>query len=191
MTTEQSEFYVRIWEIWNDLDKIVPEFEITFKDPIIRDTLPLVQDVYMHEIIISLWMILGDGRSDKFTLSKLGKYFPNRELTDKVVSLLSEHSDLIGKLGNNRNWISAHRDPQLTGLGYSRDFVKVMEEKFDTKFTSLRSKDKINERYTPHDMRDDLPEIRRILKNINEIWRLIPKCFVLVNKKPPENPTDA
>jgi hypothetical protein len=174
MTNQQAEFCARLWEILNDLRKLIPEFETTFKDSKIKLKLSSVQDVYMHEIIISLWMILGSGANDKFTLSKLQVLFTGKDLKNKASTILNEHHDLIEKLGKNRNWISVHRDPKLMGLGYSNDFVKKIEKRFQTNFPQLRSKDKMNERYTPVDMKRDLPEIKEILESVNKIWNLIP-----------------
>ena len=182
MTKEQAGFWARLWEIDDYLTKIVNEFETTFKNSEIKQKLPSVQFVYMHEIIINLWMILGNGKNDKFKLSRIKILFEDHELRNKASSVIDGHRDLIEKLDKNRNWISAHLDPQFMGLGFSETFVKKFEERFQIDASALGAKNKSSERYTPDDMRSDLIEIKQILKEVNELWELIiPRNMELVD----------
>ena len=177
ITQTQANYYARLWEMSQAVSNFIREFEATFESSEIKHKLPSVQVVYMHEIIISLWMILGNGSNDKYNLHKLSKVFKNKDLREKASKITSSHKDLIEKLGKNRNWISAHIDERLTGLKFSEEETKKLEQRFETSFPYMKADSKANERYTPEDMLRDLPEIKQALQNLDEIVLLIPKSF--------------
>lgn len=178
MKSESANYYARVWEILNFVSKYIHDFEKTFEDKNIQEQIPLVQIVYMHEIIINLWMILGDSRNDKYTLNKISLMFDDTEIQNRASAILSNHDALIAKLKSNRNWISAHIDERLTSLKFSEETSRKFEEQFDAKFPYMRADGQRNERYTPDDMRRDLPEINKILLALKNILDLIPKTFI-------------
>lgn len=175
MTNKQIEYYSRLYEIHDSLKSLIFEFEIVYDDLEIKKKLPSAQWVYMHTIIISLWMILGTGKHDEFRLSKIKSLFPDKVIQDIADNIINKNTDLICKLGKNRNKISAHLDPNLIKLKFSDTHVDEFERRFKIRTPNLRAENRASERYSTIDMRNDLLEINQILEDVKKILNLIPK----------------
>ena len=175
MTKKQTNYWAQLFQISDNLEGLVSEFEMILKSREIQTRFRSIMLVYMHQIIIGLWMILSDSENDDFTLHKLKKNFNNNELQRSASKILSEHKDLIGKIKKNRHKISAHLDSNFVAIKFSDDTVDSLEKQFEVKLPLLRANDKTNERYTPDDMKRDLPEIKVILLNVKKILSSLPQ----------------
>jgi len=163
------DFWGHAWSIIADVNIAVFEFEKIFPNSDLGSRYPLMKAVYTHYIIVNLNKVLSSSKNEHFRLRQL-EYF-STETKDMLISLEKDHVDLIKKVRNNRDKISAHLDRSFQKLLFSQVEVRRLEERFGTDFSKILSGKRSEERYSPSDMLEDLQEIKDLLKKCEDICK--------------------
>jgi hypothetical protein len=152
---------------------LLSDFELIFDNKDRNQDLPMLQSAYLDAIIINFSKIFGYLKCDKFGVRNL-KCISPKECQIELLKIEADHKDTIEKIITNRNELIAHTDKHFFKLGFSKNYIKKLEEAFKTSFSNMpRAKEKGGERYTPQDMRDDLQEIREIIQKLDKVWTKI------------------
>lgn len=154
-------------------NSLLSEFELIFDSKERNHDLPMLQSAYLDAIIINFSKIFSYLKCDKFGVRNL-KCISPKGCQIELLKIEAEHKDMIEKMITNRNELVAHTDKHFFKLGFSKNYVKKLEEVFKTSFSNMPiAKEKGGERYTPQDMREDLQEIREVIQKLDKIWTKI------------------
>jgi len=170
-----------LWLIKSFTNLLVSDFEKVLSINYHNVFLFKIDEAYMHAIIINLGKIFSHSKKcEPFRLKKLWN-ISNKNLKSKIDLIEKNHQHTIEKIITNRNQLVAHLDKNYFNLCFSdneisrmiRDMeigMRISHQEAENALTNLpRSKGKSKERYTPNDLRDDLPEIKNILNEIESV----------------------
>jgi len=152
--------------------EIIKEFEKIPNKKNILGSFPWIETVYMRCIIVELNKILSGSKNDVFSLSKFKTGFDEKIESD-IIKIENDNKTLIEKIKNNRNQLFAHLDKGYLYMKLSKSAVMSLEKKFETDFSSIESKCKVEERYTPPDLRNDLKNIKKLLDECSLIQKSV------------------
>jgi len=178
---EQSAIWGNFWQIFNLSKQLVTDYENLVSKPELRKELPQIDTAYIDSIIVHVSKIFTYSEGEPFRLEQF-KTLCRPEIKSEIEQLQKEYKDIIGKIVINRNKLIAHLDKRFYDLCYSENAIEIMysdmarnlnisldEAKRDFA-TMPRTPDKSKERYSVSDFRDDLPNIRKMLNKLEDIW---------------------
>lgn len=147
---------------------LLSEFESVFNNKRIINEISTVRLVYMEVIIINLAKLFGNAKNDKFRICHFKDISP--QIEKEVEKIEKSHEDIIGKVISNRNKIIAHSDKNFHELCFSNNHRVGIEKVFRCDLSKMNraiSRDK--EHYDIGDLKNDLPEIRKLIEKAEKI----------------------
>ncbi|NTV22195.1 MAG: hypothetical protein HGB03_01325 [Candidatus Yonathbacteria bacterium] len=192
MTNEQQKDFFNIWgvviQISNYLLGKINEYEMIQTDNAVKEKFPLISDVYMYSIILDMAKVVGVTRSDKHGFLRLER-ISNKEITRRIHDWENKYVDIIKKIKVNRNKIIGHVDMQegrsFMDMGFSEAETERRKNDFEEYFKhfgqdsipedllsaieKMRASSPDNERYSHSDFKEDIPQIKRAIHEMQEI----------------------
>lgn len=185
MTREQSMIWGHFGEIMDQSRKLVLDYEKIFSLKELQQKFPQVEIAYTDSIIVHVAKIFSNSKNESFRLARF-KTICRAEIKKELEDVENKYKDIIGKIITNRHKLVVHLDKNFYKMPFSENEIKRMAQDLSGPQISLkeaeavsatmpRTTDKSKERYTTRDFRDDLPQIKRMLEKLNDIWiRSIP-----------------
>ena len=176
--------YGNFSQILDYVKKLISEFESISDNKIDIKVLPSAEFVYMQAIILNLAKLLSATSHDKLGIKQFLK-IGSKENDEQITKIQNQYKEIIEKINANRSRIIAHLDENFTTLCFSEEAINEMEKNIEKVmkisaeeakniYVKLpRSTSKKQERYTPIDIKNDLPKIKEMLKQMDEIWRKV------------------
>lgn len=179
---ERYQLSVYFRTIVDDSRLLLADFEKISSNKEILELVPSAELAYMHAIIINIGKIFSDSKNEPFRLKQFKNVYP-KDIQEEIACIENQYKPIIGKIITNRNMIVAHLDKDFTDLCFSDDTISKMEKNLERgiriseaeakqAFEKLpRSTSMAQERYTPTDLKKDLPVINELLDKAFEIWK--------------------
>ncbi|PIQ68492.1 MAG: hypothetical protein COV91_03815 [Candidatus Taylorbacteria bacterium CG11_big_fil_rev_8_21_14_0_20_46_11] len=179
--SEHAELYANFSQTVSFVQGLLPEFEKAFDEKVIRECLPNAKTVYMQVIVINIAQLVNATKQDKFGICQL-KEIASKEIREKIEVIEKSHRDITGKVSSNRNRLFAHTDKNYYKLCISdkrKDEMKgdmvggriASKEEAERIFSKMpKAIGKNEERYSPIDLKNDLPRIKKLLEEFDIIW---------------------
>lgn len=179
---ERSRLYTNFSQIVDLSKNLLVDFENLYDNKEILKKIPNAESAYLHAFIINISKILNDSKSDSYRLGQF-KNICGKEIKKKIESVEKDYQDIIEKIMTNRHEIVAHLDKDFYEIPFSRDQIskwkkdmmvgmRITEAEAETTFAELpRAISKGQERYSPLDLKNDLPIIRELLEKMDKIWK--------------------
>lgn len=150
-----------------------------------------VEVCYRTNIIITLDKLLGNSRNEHIGLHHFSNDIRDLVISNYISALYSDHQMLIKRIENNRDKLYAHTDIDHTDiLKYSPEDIELIYKTFDTENLhldeealqikqaskkELTTNDNSLRRYSYQSLILDFPEIKVLIKKIEEIIASISK----------------
>jgi hypothetical protein len=188
-----------VHQLNTDILRKINDYEVSIMNSDnIKNKFYNIEFVYMHSIILDIAKLTSETGSDKSGIKELMKISPP-DIKQEFEKLLSDNSNLLGKIKINRNKIIAHIDISekysYMKMGSSqieigrkiedyKTYLKLSHIKpskkdlaIITKFQEMKSSSSDIERYSPSDFSLDLPVFKNLLKTIMEISNKLNQHF--------------
>ncbi len=183
-TQEQSQIWGNFWQIMEVSKNYLSDYEKLLEKKELLRELPQAESAYIDAIIIHISKIFSDSKNEPFRLGRF-KEICRDEIKEELNKVENEHKDIIKKMITNRNKLIAHLDKKFYELCFSEKEKERMTQDWEGRsdlkeasyiFASMpKATDKSQERYSARDFQDDLPAIKKMLKELSDIWnRSIP-----------------
>lgn len=193
-TQRQSRIWGCFWQIIDQSKKLIEDYEQVLLHDELCKKLPHIHTAYIDSLIVHVAKIFSKSSNEPFRLGEF-KTICRNEIKKELENIENTHKDTIGKIITNRNQLIAHLDENFYELCFSKNEIIKMEQSM-AKFMDMelqeakavyasmpRTEDKSKERYSILDFREDFPEIKDIIKKLDEIWgRSIPFAELENNK---------
>ena len=184
ITHEQSMIWGNFWQTMDQSRKLVSDYKNISPLKELQQKFPQIETAYIDSIIVHVAKIFTSSKHEPFRLEQF-KAICRTEIKKEIEEVEEEYKDVTSKIVTNRNKLVAHLDKNFSDLCFSKNEIERMERDMaksiglqDAKgiFASMPiTSDKSKERYSPRDFRDDLPQIKKILEKLDDIWgRSIP-----------------
>lgn len=150
-----------------------------------------VEICYRSNIVITLDKLLGKTENEHIGLHHFIDDIKSQKISNFVSALYSDHQLLIKRIENNRDKLYAHTDIDHTEkLKYSSEDIELVYKTFDThndyldneslkikegSKMELTTQDKTLQRYSYKSLMLDFPEIKVLIKKIEEVMTSISK----------------
>ncbi len=176
-----SHVWGNFWQILNISEKLLNDFEKISPEVEYLKRLPQIETAYIDSIIVHVAKIFSSSRNEPFRLQQF-KSICRSEVREELDNLENRYKDIIGKIVTNRNKLIAHLDEKFYELCYSEsEIVQIASDMAQRAHMSLedakavcasmpRAVEKTQERYSVGDFRSDLPQINKMIEELNSIW---------------------